>query len=268
VTTISVPVSVVIPIYGHIDVLERAIKSVLLQTWQPDELILVIDGAKPAEKSIIEVFIKNYDDKWISLLYLPENRGAGYARNIGWNQAKNSLIAFLDADDAWHPKKIEIQYQIMSKNPNIKISGHEHRVEKELPNWQSYKITENYRFIKLFTSLLRNPFITPSVMLRKSIEQRFDNTQRYSEDYRLWLEMIDSGHQCIKIDAQLACIFKPSISKAGLSSHLLAMELGELSAYWSISKNKNYKILWYFVLTMYSSTKFIRRFILHKLIRN
>ena len=183
-TTISVPVSVVIPFYGHISVLERAIKSVLLQTWQPDEVILVIDGVNSAEQAHIKKFIKNYDDKWISVHYLPENRGAGYARNIGWNQAKNRLVAFLDADDAWHPRKIEIQYQIMTNNPDIQISGHQHCVENELPNWQSYKITENYRFIKLFTGLLRNPFITPSVMLRKSIEQRFDNTQRYSEDYR------------------------------------------------------------------------------------
>lgn len=250
------------------DVLERAIKSVLLQTWQPDELILIADGGSPTERAHINEFIKNYDDKWISVLYLPENRGAGYARNIGWNQAKNDLIAFLDADDAWHPKKIEIQYQIMINNPDIKISGHEHRVEKELPNWQSYKITENYRFIKLYMGLLRNPFITPSVMLRKSIEQRFNNTQRYSEDYRLWLEMIDAGHQSIKIDAQLACIFKPSISKEGLSSHLLAMEKGELAAYWSISKKKDYKVLWYFILTVYSSLKFVRRFFLHKLITN
>jgi len=265
VTTISVPVSVVIPFYGHIGVLERAIKSVLLQTWQPDEVILVIDGVNSAEQAHIKKFIKNYDDKWISVHYLPENRGAGYARNIGWNQAKNSLVAFLDADDAWHPRKIEIQYQIMSNNASIKISGHDHRVEKEFLNWKTYRISENYHSIELFQSLLRNPFITPSVMLRKSIEQRFDVSQRFSEDYRLWLEIIDHGHQCIKIDAQLACIFKPSISKNGLSSHLLAMEHGELSAYWSISKNKNFKILWYFVLTMYSLVKFVRRFFLYKL---
>ena len=267
-TKISVPVSVVIPIHGHIDVLERAIESVLMQTWQPDELILVVDGVRPSEQALIKEFIEKYDDKWILVLYLSDNRGAGYARNIGWNQAKNNLIAFLDADDAWHPRKIEIQYQIMINNPDIKISGHEHCVEKGLPNWQSYKITENFHLIKLFQSLLRNPFITPSVMICKSISQRFNSMQRYSEDYRLWLEMIDSGHPCIKIEAQLACIFKPSISKVGLSSHLLAMEKGELAAYWSISKKKDFKMLWYFVLTVYSLLKFIRRFFLHKIITN
>lgn len=268
VKSIFVPVSAIIPIHGHLDVLERAITSVILQTWQPNELILVVDGVNIEEEARIKEFLKKYDEKWMSVIYLSENRGAGYARNIGWNLAKNSLIAFLDADDAWHPKKIEIQYQIMTKNPEIKISGHDHRVEKSIPSWPLYKVTSNFNSIGLFQSLLRNPFITPSVMLRKSIEQRFHLAQRFSEDYRLWLEIIDDGQKCIKIDAELACIFKPSISNNGLSSNLLAMERGELSAYWSVARKKEFSLLWYFALSTYSLLKFIRRCLLYKLNKN
>jgi glycosyltransferase involved in cell wall biosynthesis len=210
--------------YQHITSLDRAIQSITSQTQVPDECIIVSDGISSNDFERLQNLLQKYDANWLKLIHLSENRGAGYARNIGWGAAKNSLIAFLDADDAWHPKKIEVQYKLMHDNPDIPLCGHSHRVERASPIWSSYKIDSNMMPIGLFNCLKRNPFITPSVMLRANISERFHSVQRHSEDYRLWLEVIVSGHKVIRLNSELACVFKPLISHAGLSSNLLAME--------------------------------------------
>ena len=90
------PVSVVIPMYQHIASLDRAMQSILNQTQVPDECIIVSDGGSNNEFEDLQNLLQKYDANWLKLIRLPENRGAGYARQIGWNLAKNSLIAFLD----------------------------------------------------------------------------------------------------------------------------------------------------------------------------
>ena len=257
-----VPVSVVIPVYKHITSLDRAIRSIINQTHIPDECIIVSDGPSTDELKDLHELLQKYDGNWIKLVHLSENMGAGYARNIGWDLAKNSLIAFLDADDAWHPKKIEVQYQLMNENPDVALCGHSHRVESAPPNWSGYRIDSNFNPIDLFNCLLRNPFVTPSIMLRTNISKRFHSAQRHSEDYRLWLEVIASGNKVIKLNSQLACVFKPLISHTGLSSKLLAMEYGELMAYWSVCKIRPLFWILFPGLVIYSLIKFMRRILI------
>lgn len=258
-TLVQAPVSVVIPMYKHIPYLDRAIQSILNQNLVPDECIIVSDGISSFDFEHLQKLLQKYDANWLKLIHLSENRGAGYARNVGWGAAKNSLIAFLDADDAWHPKKIEVQYKLMHDNPDIALCGHSHRVERASPNWSDYEINLNMNPIGLFNCLLRNPFVTPSVMLRANISERFHSAQRHSEDYRLWLEVIASGQKAIRLNSELACVFKPLISHAGLSSNLLAMEYGELMAYWSVCKS--HPLMWIIFpgLVIYSLIKFVRR---------
>jgi len=253
------PVSVVIPMYQHIASLDRAMQSILNQTQVPDECIIVSDGGSNNEFEDLQNLLQKYDANWLKLIRLPENRGAGYARQIGWNLAKNSLIAFLDADDAWHPKKIEVQYRLMVDNPDIALCGHRHRVESASPNWSSYQIDASFQSIGLFNCLLRNPFVTPSIMLRTNISERFHSAQRHSEDYRLWLEVIASGHKAIKLNSELTCVFKPLISHTGLSSNLWAMEYGELMAYWGACKGHPLMWIAFPGLVIYSLIKFVRR---------
>jgi glycosyltransferase involved in cell wall biosynthesis len=257
-----VPVSVVIPMYRHIASLDRAIQSITNQTQVPDECIVVSDGVRGDEFEYLQAMLQKYNPTWLKLIRLPENMGAGYARNIGWDLAKNSLIAFLDADDAWHPKKIEVQYRLMNDNPDIALCGHNHRVENGPPGWNDYRINPSFNALSLFNCLIRNPFITPSIMLRANISKRFHSAQRYSEDYRLWLEVIASGYKAIKLNSELACVFKPLISHAGLSSNLLAMEYGELLAYWSVCKIRPLMWILFPGLVIYSLIKFVRRILI------
>ncbi|MBC7511115.1 MAG: glycosyltransferase family 2 protein, partial [Ferruginibacter sp.] len=131
------PVSVVIPCYRCTSTIRRAILSIAGQTRRPAEIILV-DDASPDETLRVLYEIEREYSGWIKVISSKMNLGPAAARNIGWNLASQPFIAFLDSDDAWHPKKIEIQYYYMHKHPRISLSGHSSRLlrnEDNLLNW-------------------------------------------------------------------------------------------------------------------------------------
>ena len=107
-------VSVIVPFYNNINTLYRAITSIYNQTLLPKEIIIVNDGSTKKESEKLIKLIKKFDKKKIKiiLLFLKKNSGPGSARNFGWNKSSCKYIAFLDADDSWHIKKIEIQLSL------------------------------------------------------------------------------------------------------------------------------------------------------------
>lgn len=102
-------VSVIIPTYNRVDVLRRAIDSVLAQTYEDIELLVVDDGSTDGTKSLVT----GYDDPRV--VYVPHrtNRGASVARNTGIDRAKGEYMAFLDSDDEWRPEKLEKQVALL-----------------------------------------------------------------------------------------------------------------------------------------------------------
>lgn len=253
------PISVVIPVHGHLDCIFRAIESVAVQTMLPVEVILVNDGGGKDAENLLGSICDKYEANWVKLINLPVNQGAAYSRNMGWDQAIGDYIAFLDADDAWHPEKIKNQYIYMMHNPLIDFSGHLHRVETSQPVWKNYAIRDSINPISKSKILLLNPFVTPSVMLKKSVSLRFNGAQRYSEDYRLWIALVFNNYRGVRLNSELGCIYKPSLSRAGLSSHLWKMECGELMSYISLPKFGMRYIPIALILIPYSLVKFLRR---------
>lgn len=102
----TVPVSVVIPIFNRAGTIGRAIESCLAQTWPPFEIVLVDDCSTDDLQSALQDFL---DDQRVRLVQQPTNQGVSAARNAGVQHAKGDLIAFLDSDDAWYPTKLEKQ---------------------------------------------------------------------------------------------------------------------------------------------------------------
>ncbi|MDH5811895.1 MAG: glycosyltransferase family A protein [Candidatus Methanomethylicaceae archaeon] len=96
-------ISVVIPTYNSSKTIKMTLSSVLLQTVQPDEIIVIDDGSTDDTVLILE----NY--KPTITIFQQTNRGVASARNVLCQKAKGDLIAFLDHDDIWHPKYLEIQ---------------------------------------------------------------------------------------------------------------------------------------------------------------
>ncbi len=109
----TIPVSVIIPTYNRADMLKRAVVSVLKQSYQNFEIIVVDDNSHDNTKDVVN----NFDDTKISYIKNKTNLGASAGRNIGIKKAKYDHIAFLDDDDEWLPKKIEKQVRLLSSLP-------------------------------------------------------------------------------------------------------------------------------------------------------
>jgi len=101
-------VSVVIPTFNRAGLVGRAIESVLAQTWQQIEIVVVDDGSTDATKTVVEQYGPRV--RYVR----QDNAGVAAARNAGVRLAREELIAFLDSDDCWLPRKLELQVPAMA----------------------------------------------------------------------------------------------------------------------------------------------------------
>ena len=115
--TSSPLVSVVIPAYLAARTIARAVQSVLTQTAQPQEILVIDDGSPDDLPAAVAIF----GDR-VTLIRKP-NGGAASARNLGIERATGDFIAFLDADDYWEPKKLARQLDVLSAYPEVKVVG-------------------------------------------------------------------------------------------------------------------------------------------------
>lgn len=106
-----VHVSVVIPTYNREHTIQRAVSSALNQSLDNIEVIVVDDGSTDNTERIV----KEFDDDRLSYIRHDHNKGGSAARNTGISHASGEYIAFLDSDDEWLPRKLELQYQRMNE---------------------------------------------------------------------------------------------------------------------------------------------------------
>ena len=110
-------ISVIIPTFNCAVFLSEAIDSVLAQTRQVNEVLVIDDGSTDNTQALVatysQPFIKYFKQK---------NAGVSAARNFGLQLAQGDFIAFLDADDRWHPEMIERQYKTLSKNRQLTLT--------------------------------------------------------------------------------------------------------------------------------------------------
>jgi len=258
-----VPVSVVIPCYRCGLTLERAVASVAAQTVQPLELILVDDGNTDDTGNTLAALRDRYAPGWIKLVLLAKNVGAASARNAGWDQATGRFIAFLDADDSWHPRKIELHYPFMLSEPDVAVSGHGHA---QLGPFTAFPPLGKPVFYRLphFYVLLKNPFITPSFMVRRDLAFRFLPGRRHMEDHLFLMQVTHAGLRIAKTNLPLAFIYKKSFGEAGLSADLWAMQTGELENYRFLYRQSSISRATFLFFGVYSWIKFFRRVLIVK----
>lgn len=110
-------ISVITPTYNRAEYLGKAIGSVLGQTYQDLELIIVDDNKPDSEaRKATEAVISKYTDPRIRYIQNPKNMGGAATRNVGIFEAKGEYIAFLDDDDMYLPDRLEVQYKQMVEN--------------------------------------------------------------------------------------------------------------------------------------------------------
>ena len=230
----TAPVSVLIPSYCCADTITRAVESVVEQTLVPAEIIMVDDASSDggATYSALKDMQQRFSMRTsIRIIRMERNGGPGAARNRAWEMASQPYVAFLDADDAWHPRKLEIQCEFMESHPDIVLSGHATFLSLESTPFSSLPIRWGTTRVTAARLLATNMLPTRSVMLKREISFRFEEGRHFAEDYHLWLRVVLSGYRACRIELPLACSFKPDFGASGLSGQLWQMERGELDTY-------------------------------------
>ena len=182
----SPKVSVIVPTYNRADRLEGTLRSIVSQTYQDFELIVVDDGSTDNTSKVIESFP--------SAQYLPmkKNSGVSKARNIGLACAKGKFICFLDSDDLWNEKKLQIQINWMENNRDSQIC-----YTDEIWIRNGARVNQMNRHRKytgdIFRHCLALCIVSPSsVMIRAKLFSEignFDESLPACEDYDLWLRI-------------------------------------------------------------------------------
>ena len=106
-------VSVIIPTYNRAHLLPRALESVLAQTFEDLEVLVVDDGSTDGTEAVVT----GYDDR-VRYLRQPQNAGVSAARNRGLREARGEFVAFLDSDDEWFPEKLARQVERFRELPD------------------------------------------------------------------------------------------------------------------------------------------------------
>ena len=255
-------VSVVIPSYNSVNTIERAISSISKQTLLPKEVIIVDDCStdKRTEK-ILNIIERKYNRYFnLKIIRSDINLGPGASRNIGWKNSNEEYIAFLDADDAWHKYKIEIQYKYMIDNPDVDFSCHNNIILNDEETNYINKSEKVEKEVVTFQQLLfRNKIATRSVMLKRSIKNRFKLGKYHSEDYLLWLEIASSGYKIVRLDSRLAISYSHPFLGDGLSGNLVKMFKGEIDSYNKILYERKINIINYSIIVFFSHARFYRR---------
>ena len=129
-TNVQTMISVIIPCYNGEKTIGNTLESLYNQTDKHFEVVIVNDGSEDNSEKVIKKW-----KKYLNITYWKQNnKGLGYSRNIGINISKGKYICFLDADDIWYEKKIEILKGVIKreKHKNLVISHHEYIANEEL----------------------------------------------------------------------------------------------------------------------------------------
>ena len=195
-------ISVIIPTYNRAFFLDRALNSVLRQSLPCNEILVIDDGSEDETRVCVDRFSASCP---MPVRYIYQNnRGPSAARNRGIEEADFSCLAFLDSDDHWQKKKLEVQYNALGKKPDSMIS---HTKERWLR--RGHHLNQKKKHIPgdgdIFNHCLQLCAVGMStVMVRKQIFAEagmFNEKMRCCEDYDLWLR-VSSRYPFLLVDFQ------------------------------------------------------------------
>lgn len=217
------PVSVVVPCYRCAATIADAVASAAAQTRRPAEILLVDDCSGDDTLDALHRVASSYAPGWVKVIALAANGGPSRARNAGWERAGQPYIAFLDADDSWGPRKLELQMAALEADPAVALIGHLMVERARGTPVPEPRAPARARPVTRGELLLHNPFPAASVVLRSDLPFRFDEHFRRSEDFLLWSQILLSGHRCARIDQVLAIWNARDRGASGLSDDRPAM---------------------------------------------
>lgn len=185
-------VSVLLPVYNGEQFLEEAIDSILNQTFQNFELLILLEyGSNVASRKIVD---SKKADQRVRVIENKESKlGLAESLNLGMKEAKGEYIARMDADDISLPKRLEKQVKYLDKHPDIVMCGTAMKGLYDDGHMDDRGYFSDSGSIR-FECMLGNPFGHPTVMWRKDVflrEKLFYRNTPYSEDFELWKRVVE-----------------------------------------------------------------------------
>ncbi len=179
--------SVIIPTYNRAPLVPEAVASVLAQTWQDFEVLVVDDASGDGTAAALAAFGSR-----IRVLRSPSRLGVAAARNLGISAAQGQWLAFLDSDDLWRPEKLARQMAYLEAHPEVVLCQTEETWER-----RGLKVNQPRSHGKIggwiFFPSLERCLVSPSaVILHRTLFQKhggFDENLPAAEDYDLWLRL-------------------------------------------------------------------------------
>ena len=205
-------VSIIMPAYNAEKTLGGAVSSVLAQTWENYELIIIDDCSKDGTWALAKDLSRQ--DRRIRGVHNEINRGASLSRHVGIEQSQGPWLAFLDSDDSWTPDKLEKQMALQrAKNADLVFTGSafvDH--DGQSKEWHLH-VPETIGYRKL---LKQNLISNSSVLVRKELYLTHEHMgENIHEDFVCWLRMLRGGHLACGIDEPLLIYRLSPHSKSG-----------------------------------------------------
>lgn len=242
-------ISIVIPVYNAEKYMEKTIQSVICQTYQNWELLLVDDGSVDGSRDIM----KRYEGEKIRCFYCDKNEGPANARNIGLANAKGRYLAFVDADDLWIEDKLEKQLDFMRKHKYAFVfTSYEFADEtgKRTGCVAHAPARVTYR------DILKNTTIAPSTTMfdRRQIpdELLFTPLGVLKEDGALWMKILKNKHTAYGLDEVLMIYRRHD---GAYSGNKLKQVWGKWQLYRHVEKMPVLKSLYYVILNTWGAVK-------------
>jgi len=198
----SPTVSVIIPAWNQAQYLAESIRSVLAQTYDDYEIIVVDDGSTDETRAVVESFGNRIRYVW------QENQGLADARNTGIGEARGEYVALLDSDDAWLPSFLTSMMLLAKANPNAAVLYcgviYVDHCGCYLPQSGRTRILPRD---ELYKTLLRFNFLIPStIVMKRSVVMSaglFDVAFRRLQDWELWIRLMKQGQVFAGLDQSL-----------------------------------------------------------------
>lgn len=189
--------TIVLPLYNSEMYIEETIKSLLCQSFDDFELLIVNDCSTDCSISLINRF----DDKRIKVINQDVNKGASFSRNLGISLAEGDYIAYADSDDVYEKDWLKQSVEYLEKNDDIDavcswiniINGK----GKKIGHWHPPTSFDEIKANILFESVFANPTFVGRSRFVKEI--RFNENLKFCEDLDVYLNAIFSGRKIINI---------------------------------------------------------------------
>jgi glycosyltransferase involved in cell wall biosynthesis len=247
---------------------------VFRQTKAAKEIIVVDDGSTDNTVSVCKRILPPRGGPALRIVEGDSNRGPAAARNKGLDVATGMFVAFLDADDSWHPEKLRLQLGFMENTAAAAFTGHS--VSVLTHDCEQRQVSLNilqegdiaFAKVSWRRLLATNPFFTPSVVIRRDCNARFDESMDRCEDYALWCDLLRRGYCGFWSSAPLANLHKKPFGGGGLSGNLKEMARWQAKMYENLYRQGAIGTVGYCGLRALLAIKLLRRVLLTTLERS